>query len=117
MRKRIEVSIFKSSFKSRVKEDRSHILSENQSLVWKKIEVSSFKSHSEPRAEEKRNYFEPRVKEERNYFEPCAKKERNHFKPCTEEDRSISCQENSSLMRKRSEITFYQKIQSSYERG
>ena len=115
--KRIEVLIFKSSFKPCTKEERSHILLENQSLVSKKIEVSSFKSHFEPWAEDEWNYFEPRAKEERNYFEPHAEEKRNDFKPCTEEDRSISCQENSSLMQKRSEVTFYQKIQTSYEKG
>ena len=63
--------------------------------MLKKIEISFYKNHFEPRAKEEQNHLKPRVKEKSNYFESREEEKRSYniiknFKPCVEEGQSTS---------------------------
>ena len=71
----------------------------SQNLVRKRIEVSFYKNHFEPRVEEEQNHLKPHAKEESNYFKSREKEKKSYkiiknFKPHAEEGQSIISSEN-----------------------
>ena len=92
----MEVSVCKKRFKPRTEKERIHILSKNQNLVRKRVEVLFFKNHFESRAEEERNYSQTLCEKGGEYYFKSHTEEKRRYKiikdfePCAEEGQSIS---------------------------